>query len=149
MTYADITIVPSDRRAVYLAFSRRMADVYREHGATRIVNYWQAGDPLSQADFHADGLTYDEASCRASRASWVPPIRSRSWSRSWSGLPVTRALWVQPPRPPTPGFWPRWARTLSSTGAASWLRASRLRWTCEAHKRCSYCQARASRVSWA
>lgn len=62
MTYADITIVTvsSDRRAVYLAFSRRMADVYREHGATRVVDYWQAGDPISQADFHADGLTHDE-----------------------------------------------------------------------------------------
>lgn len=62
MTYADITIVPvsSDRRSVYLAFSRRMADVYREHGATRIVDYWQAGGPVSQADFHSDGLTYDE-----------------------------------------------------------------------------------------
>lgn len=62
MTFADITIVPvpSDRKAAYLAFSRRMASVYREHGATKIVDYWQAATPAGQDDFHADGVSYDE-----------------------------------------------------------------------------------------
>ncbi|MFI6530550.1 DUF1428 domain-containing protein [Streptomyces uncialis] len=66
MTFADITIVPvpSDRKAVYLAFSRRMADIYREYGATRIVDYWQTGDPVSQDDFHADGLSYGPGELR-------------------------------------------------------------------------------------
>lgn len=62
MTFADITIVPvsSDRKDAYLAFSRRMADIYREHGATRIVDFWQREGPVNQADFHADGVAYDE-----------------------------------------------------------------------------------------
>ncbi|MFI7285681.1 DUF1428 domain-containing protein [Streptomyces anulatus] len=60
MTFADITIVPvpSDRKDLYLAFSRRMAAIYREHGATRIVDYWQASNSVSQDDFHADGVSY-------------------------------------------------------------------------------------------
>ncbi|MBJ7472380.1 MAG: DUF1428 family protein [Solirubrobacteraceae bacterium] len=66
MPFADITIVPvpSDRKAAYLAFSRRMADVYREHGATRIVDYWQKADSVSHEDFHADGVTYGEGDLR-------------------------------------------------------------------------------------
>lgn len=61
MTFADITIVPvrRDGEATYLAFSHRMAQVYRDHGATRIVDYWQTGEPVSQADFHADGAAYE------------------------------------------------------------------------------------------
>ena len=62
MTFADITIVPvaGERKVAYLAFSRRMADIYREHGATRIIDYWQAEGPVSQASFHADGVAYGE-----------------------------------------------------------------------------------------
>lgn len=61
MTFADITIVPvsRDREATYLAFSRRMAQVYRDHGATKIVDYWQDGEPVNQEDFHADGVAYE------------------------------------------------------------------------------------------
>lgn len=61
MTFADITIVPVPRvrKAAYLAFSQRMATVYREHGATRVVDYWQAGNSASHEDFHADGVSYD------------------------------------------------------------------------------------------
>ena len=61
MTFADITIVPvsRDREATYLAFSRRIAQVYRDHGATRIVDYWQTGEPVSQDDFHGDGTAYE------------------------------------------------------------------------------------------
>ncbi|WP_194421035.1 DUF1428 domain-containing protein [Microbacterium abyssi] len=60
MTFADISIVPvlSDRKAAYLAFSERVADVYREHGATKITDYWQAGSAADQNDFHADGTSY-------------------------------------------------------------------------------------------
>lgn len=66
MTVADITIVPvrTNRKAVYLAFSRRMAAVYREHGATRVIDFWQAEDPVSQQDFHADGTVYGEGELR-------------------------------------------------------------------------------------
>ncbi|MDN5724965.1 MAG: DUF1428 family protein [Propionibacteriales bacterium] len=61
MTFADITMVPvsSDRRTAYLAFSRRMAAVYLDHGAERIVDYWQVGDSTNQQEFHADGADHD------------------------------------------------------------------------------------------
>ena len=66
MTFADITIVPVPRegRARYLEFSRRMAEVYREHGATRIVDYWQAGGPADPDEFHADGVAYEPGELR-------------------------------------------------------------------------------------
>lgn len=62
MTFVDITAVPvfADRRAAYIAFSQRMAEVYRDHGATRITDYWQVSDPADQDDFHAAGVSYDE-----------------------------------------------------------------------------------------
>ena len=67
MTFADITIVPvsSDRKDAYLAFAQRMASVYREHGATKIVEYWQASDPVNQDEFHADGVIYDSDELQA------------------------------------------------------------------------------------
>lgn len=60
MTLVDITIVPvpTENKAAYLKFSKRMAAVYRDHGATRIVDYWQAEGAANQADFHADGASY-------------------------------------------------------------------------------------------
>ncbi|MFD6418673.1 DUF1428 domain-containing protein [Streptomyces sp. NPDC060194] len=79
MTYADITIVPvpSDRKAAYLAFARRMAEVYREHGATRIVDYWQAGASADQGDFHADGLAYEPGELRGlARLAGASPLES-------------------------------------------------------------------------
>ncbi|MFC7404954.1 DUF1428 domain-containing protein [Georgenia alba] len=61
MTFADITIVPvsSERKAAFLEFSRRMAAVYRDHGATSVVDYWQASGPTNQTDFHADDVSYE------------------------------------------------------------------------------------------
>ncbi|MCF8588256.1 DUF1428 family protein [Gordonia liuliyuniae] len=66
MTFADITIVPvpSEREDAYLEFSRRMAEVYREHGATNIVDYWQAEGSADQAGFHGDGATYAPGALR-------------------------------------------------------------------------------------
>ncbi|WP_222194971.1 DUF1428 domain-containing protein [Modestobacter italicus] len=62
MTITDITIVPVPvgRKDDYIAFSRRMAEVYRDHGAVRITDYWQVADAGGQEDFHADGLVYGE-----------------------------------------------------------------------------------------
>ena len=66
MTFADITIVPvpSERKDAYLEFSRRMAEVYREHRATKIVDYWQAEGSADQAGFHGDGATYAPGALR-------------------------------------------------------------------------------------
>ena len=52
--FNDITIVPvrTDRKAVYLKFSARIAEIYREYGAVRVVDCWQSEDS-DDADFHA------------------------------------------------------------------------------------------------
>ena len=67
MVLADITIVPvsSERRAAYLAFSKRMAAVYRDHGALSVVDYWQSSGSVDQADFHADGTSYEPGELRS------------------------------------------------------------------------------------
>ncbi|WP_447911685.1 DUF1428 domain-containing protein [Microbacterium phyllosphaerae] len=61
MVIADITVVPvpTGHKAAYLDFSKRMADVYRDHGAISVVDYWQSSDSADQADFHADGASYE------------------------------------------------------------------------------------------
>lgn len=61
MVFADITVVPvpTERRAAYLDFSKRMAEVYRDHGAISVVDYWQSSDSADQGDFHADGASYE------------------------------------------------------------------------------------------
>lgn len=60
MTFVDITIVPvrHDRKDAYLAFAKRMAKVYLDHGAARVVDYWQARSSTSQDEYHADGASY-------------------------------------------------------------------------------------------
>jgi uncharacterized protein YbaA (DUF1428 family) len=66
MTFVDITAAPvsADHKRAYIHFSRRMAEVYRDHGATRVTGYWQVSVPTDQNDLHADGLTYDEGDLR-------------------------------------------------------------------------------------
>lgn len=53
MTFADITIVPvaTEKKKAYLEFSKRIAEIYREHGALRVIDFWQ--DASDDADFHA------------------------------------------------------------------------------------------------
>ncbi|MCI1019652.1 DUF1428 family protein [Microbacterium sp. C5A9] len=61
MTFADITVVPvaTERKAAYLDFSTRMAQVYRDHGAISVVDYWQSSESADPSDFHADGTSYE------------------------------------------------------------------------------------------
>jgi uncharacterized protein YbaA (DUF1428 family) len=63
MMFNDITIVPvrTDRKAAYLAFSARMAEIYREYGALRIVDCWQSEEGSDDADFHASDAMQDYA----------------------------------------------------------------------------------------
>lgn len=63
---ADITVVPvsSERKAAYLEFSKRMALVYRDHGAISVVDYWQSSGTVDQADFHAEGTSYEQGQLR-------------------------------------------------------------------------------------
>ncbi|MGH8953437.1 MAG: DUF1428 domain-containing protein [Microbacterium sp.] len=61
MVIADITVVPvpTERKAAYLDFSKRMAEVYRDHGAISVVDYWQSSESADPSDFHADGTSYE------------------------------------------------------------------------------------------
>lgn len=55
MAFNDITIVPvrKDRKAEYLEFSARIAEIYREYGALRVLDCWQSEEASDDADFHA------------------------------------------------------------------------------------------------
>lgn len=55
MTFADIAIVPvaTNNKQAYLEFSKRIAEIYREHGALRVADCWQSEDASDDADFHA------------------------------------------------------------------------------------------------
>lgn len=67
MVIADITVVPvsTERKAVYLDFSKRMAEVYRDHGATSVVDYWQSSESADPGDFHADGASYESGELKS------------------------------------------------------------------------------------
>lgn len=61
MAFNDITIVPvrTDRKAAYLEFSVRIADIYREYGALRVIDCWHCEEASDDADFHAaDAMEY-------------------------------------------------------------------------------------------
>ncbi|WP_392508708.1 DUF1428 domain-containing protein [Naumannella halotolerans] len=60
MTFADVTIVPvpADHRDAYVEFPQRMADVYLDHGAISVTDYWQVDDSTEQQEFHAASVTY-------------------------------------------------------------------------------------------
>ncbi|KKB10072.1 DUF1428 domain-containing protein [Devosia chinhatensis] len=63
MPFHDITIVPvrTERKAAYLAFSARIAEIYREHGALRVLDCWQSEEASDDADFHAADAMDDYA----------------------------------------------------------------------------------------
>ncbi|WP_413775059.1 DUF1428 family protein [Brucella sp. JSBI001] len=42
-----------------MAFSAKVAAVYCEHGALRVVDCWQAADQDDATDFHAEGARPD------------------------------------------------------------------------------------------
>lgn len=62
MPFVDITAVPVpvDGKGSYVEFSRRMAEVYLDHGATRVTDYWQASGRQDSDDFHADGAGHGQ-----------------------------------------------------------------------------------------
>ncbi|MDF2797466.1 MAG: hypothetical protein K0R85_210 [Devosia sp.] len=55
MAFNDITIVlvRTEQKAAYLEFSARIAEIYREYGALRVVDCWQSEEASCDADFHA------------------------------------------------------------------------------------------------
>lgn len=67
MVMADITVVPvpTKRKAAYLDFSKRMAKVYRDHGAISVVDYWQSSESADPGEFHADGASYESVELKS------------------------------------------------------------------------------------
>lgn len=67
MTFADITVAPvaTERKSAYLGFSKRMAQVYRDQGAIRVVDYWQSSGSVDQSDFHAEGTAYESGELKS------------------------------------------------------------------------------------
>lgn len=66
MAYVDGYLIPirHDRREAYKAHSAKVAAIYREHGALRVVDCWMDEEPQSSGAFHAEGAraALDEAS---------------------------------------------------------------------------------------
>jgi uncharacterized protein YbaA (DUF1428 family) len=89
MTFRDITIVPvrADRKAAYLEFSARIAAIYREYGAVRIVDCWQVEAASDGADFHAaDAMaTYDPEA--------LPDMRRLAGAREGETVVVSFTEW--------------------------------------------------------
>lgn len=56
--FNDITIVPvrTDQKAAYLEFSARIAAIYRDYGAFRVIDCWQSEDASNDEDFHAAAM---------------------------------------------------------------------------------------------
>lgn len=55
MTYVDgfLAAVPADRKADFIAFGQRSADLFREYGALRVVDCWSDDVPHGkQTDFY-------------------------------------------------------------------------------------------------
>lgn len=71
MSVVDVALVPvpRDRREAYLAFAARMAEVYRDHGATRIDHYWQDDQGAAPEAFHAEGAGYEDGELRTLAAA--------------------------------------------------------------------------------
>ena len=90
MIFADIYITPvqADRKAAYLEFSKKVAAVYREHGALRVVDCWQAEDEGDQADFHAAGAREEYAT-----GAPLPDFRRAAGARPGETVVVSWVEW--------------------------------------------------------
>lgn len=66
MPYVDGYLIPvrRDLKDKYVAFSTKVAAIYKEHGALRIVDCWLDETPEGSASFHAEAArsALDEAS---------------------------------------------------------------------------------------
>lgn len=89
MTFSDITIVPvrTDRKAAYLGFSARIAAIYREYGALRIVDCWQSREGSDAADFHAADAMESYA------PNDLPDIRRLAGARDGEEVVVSITEW--------------------------------------------------------
>ncbi|MFZ3582292.1 DUF1428 domain-containing protein [Loktanella sp. DJP18] len=89
MPFCDITVVPvpTDKKREYLQFTKRMAEVYRECGASRITDYWHDADASHAADFHAENAmdTYD--------ASRLPDFRKLAGALDGQTVVVSITEW--------------------------------------------------------
>jgi uncharacterized protein YbaA (DUF1428 family) len=89
MTFNDITIVPvrTDRKVAYLEFSARIAKIYREYGALRVVDCWQSDHASEDADFHAADAMKDYSSGE------LPNMRKLAGARHGETVVVSITVW--------------------------------------------------------
>jgi uncharacterized protein YbaA (DUF1428 family) len=89
MTFNDITIVPvrTDQKAAYLEFSARIAAIYREYGAVRIVDCWQTEEASNDEDFHAADAMEDYA------LGELPNMRKLAGARDGETVVVSFTEW--------------------------------------------------------
>lgn len=61
MTYIDgyLTPIRPEMKEKYIEFSRKMAAIYKEYGALRVVDSWQDEAVQDQAEFHAENTRSD------------------------------------------------------------------------------------------
>ena len=57
MTYIDgyLTPVRADKRDAFRAFSAKLAPIYKEYSALRVVDCWGEEDAQASSSFHAEG----------------------------------------------------------------------------------------------
>ncbi len=113
MAYVDGYFIPvrRDQREAYEAFSAKVAAIYREHGALRIVDCWTDEEPQRNEVFHAEGAraALDEASegardFRTAAGSGPDKAVVLSWDRvarqggtgSWAGAGAPADPRLQP-----------------------------------------------------
>ncbi|MDT9597336.1 DUF1428 domain-containing protein [Sphingosinicella rhizophila] len=89
MAFNDITIVPvrTDKKAAYLEFSARIAAIYREYGAVRVVDCWQKEDASDDEDFHAADALANYA------AGDLPKMRKLAGAREGETVVVSFTEW--------------------------------------------------------
>jgi uncharacterized protein YbaA (DUF1428 family) len=107
MTYIDgfVAAVPSDRKAEFIAFGQRSADLFREYGALRVVDCWSDDVPHGkQTDFYravkageSEAVTFgwvEWPSKEARDAGWAAMIKDPRMTTDAAPMPFDGARMV-------------------------------------------------------
>lgn len=85
MSYLDITVIPvaTDQKAAYLAHSQRVAAIFKENGATSVVECW--GDDVPDGkltDFKRSVALVDGETVAVGWIVWPDkPTRDAAWEK--------------------------------------------------------------------
>jgi uncharacterized protein YbaA (DUF1428 family) len=86
MTYVDgfVCSVPTAKRAEYAAFAKRMAAVFREHGAIRVADCW--GDDVPDGKLTSFPLAVKRAADETVVFSWIEWPSQAARREAWKEL---------------------------------------------------------------